>query len=303
MIEEFFGEENVQQEGVEYTVRLDDFILKDDFDNEHLIKGMYLQFDYSEDEDKHYLNMLKGRRVIQSDIEYHMGFIHPHLPTGKIDKKGWSPFCMGSSNFSIHYNNCIYGVSEEEMYAFLMHLKYFLSYEDDSNPYIKLRDVLPLQKVSDLHYFLPGGIEILLESDKVKKFQFNTDLHLINNKHNHSLLLSVYPDVAPCVYVNGDIYKLVSNIETDHIPVNVFTFKGKEIYTSVYQQKVVVELNEDNKRFNPVLFKIIDDEIHHRIKHKISQEVFKTIGTAEEVQIDNYRQLPESVKVSLFSYS
>lgn len=303
MIEEFYGQDNVDEKDDTYTVRLDDFILRDDEGREQVIKGMYLKFDYWSENGKHYFDDLHGIRATQSNIEYSVGFFHPHLPANRVDRAEWRTFCMGNSAFRLHYEQCEHGVSEEEMYAFLMHLKYFLSYQDDTNPYIRLSSVLPLQEPKKYEYVNESDLSRLYKSELVKQLQFNTSLHLKDNYHNHKILMDIYPNVSQCVYVNGEIHRVLDNVEIIHEPTPLFDFKDGLVYSMTYEDELDIKLTEEDKRFNPSLFKIIDNEIHHRIKHKISQEAFKTIGTAEEIQIDNYRQLSESVKVSLFSYS
>lgn len=298
MIEEFFGQDNVDANDTEYVVKLDDFYVHNKRGDKHLIKGMYLRFEYYTLEDMHYLKRLQGLRAIQSNIEWYTSFTHPHLPTRRINAIEFENFCKGDGAFGMQYAQVNSGVTEDEMYAFLMHLRYFLTYQDDSNPYTRIENVFPVTTPPEYSYF-PQLRDTLYSYPQIQKLIFDKDYQLVDNKHNHDLLLEIYEGSAPtCHYINGEYIAFnysTSKVELD--PFVVLWFKGEPVQGQIYQQETSVKPEEGSLRINPSIFKIISNELSKKLREQISEESIKTSQQETTLFINSIRQMSESDQV------
>lgn len=298
MIKEFFGEEYVdEQEGNLHIVKLKDFVLKDEEGRSKVIKGMYLSFRYKF-EDFHYLYDLMGIRSKLSNTENQARFVHPHLPTKTLDDMTWEKFCLGYGSFGVQVSQVENGVDSDEFRAFLMHLTYFLSYEDNSNPYTYLRNAIALKEPDRAPRSLSrlGRLEKL---ELVKELQFNPDYSLKENHHNHKILMACYSHLPKCIYLNGSYYKHSRFLEADFTPKELFIFKGKKVWTSSYREENSVQVSEEDLRFNPYLFKSISNFIQQQIRDEKATEFFASTGDEQKVQINNIREMYGADKISL----
>lgn len=312
LINRIFKEENVEFTehrsptiNVETAVliKLEPFIIRNDKEQEHKITGLWLHFYMGvDDADKVRIYGLVSRRSIQTIIEYHHNYLHSHLPTRKLTR-GWQQFCLGDGEFAMRYQIAqSIGFEIDSLETFFMLLRYYLSYEDLSNPHIRLEKVLPLTSIPVLH-IRSEYTSTLLGNEQLPKLEFNSDYELLDNRNNHDILISVFPQ-HKVLKINGQYAVINTNYSSgsnDYTPGELFKFKGKPVIGQITTDIENVTFTEFTEYFiHPHLFNFLSNDFKHRITTRLIKQQNRQRIEAREAYYSSVRELPESEQLLVF---
>lgn len=301
----FGGEENVEYNQGEVTVRLQPFLIKNELGQEHKIKGMWIKFDLSEAENAIKIDRLLGERSAQTSIEYKNNYRHSHLQSGTLGY-GWSGFCQGSGQFHVKYSFAqTAGCDLQDFHFLMMLLKHFISYEDVDNPYKKINALLPLKSLGQYKLQSRDILKVYEYEDKLKQLEFNNAFSLIDSSTNHDILLGIplLKDYR-VVKVNGQFAEINTSIGITpvvHDPEPFIDFKGEQIYTEILPDPEIIAFSQsDQKYLHPDIFKQLSDEFQQKIKSKLLFSQNEERIARRKAYCNSIRELSVSDQIPVF---
>lgn len=269
----------------------------------HTISGLWLYMHIGIVDGLIVVRSLQATRSRQTATEYYHGYRHSHLNTYKVtDYPNWTGFCTGTGEFAMWQTKASVGATLEELDLYLMALHGFLIYEDlEGGPYIRIEHLFPTRE--------PYQKAVLITPsdcpDVVSNLQFNQDLELIDNKHNHDLLLSLCfdYDLPICYKVHGEYVELNTHVDYTEIePVELFMFKGERIYSEVVSDKYDFPITSLDRYINPYTFKAISNQLKNEITIKLTQQKSLNERQQREAYFDYIRTLPESDQIHVLAH-
>lgn len=294
LFEKYLGPSEDQND--HFIIQLPDFYISNDYEDKHLISGMWLRIRLLFDEDKIYLKELRGVRTKQTSKEYSQHYFHSHLHSRKITNFEFDYFCEGSGEFGMASASVSAGCSIDEFEFFLMQLKNFITYEDTSNPYQFIKNLLPLYvETSVPEHSKTTILNLLKKSILTTQLKFNNNYELIDCGENHSILLSVLSGyVKSTVKINGRYLSYSTNYAVDkvnHVPKKVMTFKGEDIYTEIIDEPVnEIQVSDNLQHYvHPVQFDHISNILKNELQYKLLQEQYQPDADAR-LSYSNYIQ-------------
>lgn len=273
-----FGEDNVElSEGQRIVLRLEPFQINNKLGDTHPIYGMWLSFHMNLLQDKLHVYDLKATRSMQTSREYNNHYYHSHIAGNRLSENDWVGFCIGHGDFAVQYTKMSAGGDIGDFIMFVMLLKNFVTFEDiDGVPFKYIRDLISIGSPIRIEPN-SGSLLSLMQHRNVKRLHFDESHNLVNNEHNHKLILDtgVFEGYMQAYKIRGRYvsYRRIDNDEISLIPFELFRFKGEPVMATILPNPELEVIPPGLTQYlNPFLF----EKISHHLKHKLNERTAKT---------------------------
>jgi len=304
IINNVFKPENVDFQEDLVLVKLEPFLIHNSKGKSHRISDMWVRFALYVEENLVYVRELAGTRSGQTRMEFNNYYNHSHLRKGRLGST-WQPFCRGQGEFASKYRiGSTVGIAIEELETYMMLFRYFLTYEDPTNPYAKIEELVA---VSDPPPLIVSRYDLNMHlKHEISGYDllFNTDYKLIDDPHNHKLLMMsamLRLERYRVLKINGKYGIPGSNYadSIQHVPEELFTFKGEPVMSRILDDGVILDMSSEYY-VNPYQFNQLSNEYSTIIKSKLLQKQNSQRVAAREAYYSAVREFPESEQILVF---
>lgn len=224
-------------------LKFKDITITNSTNRSHLIDEIYTGFLFNNNGLEY---GVLGIRPSHSNVEIAANYSHSHL--SGIKNKSLDGFCLGSGEINIAISNCKAKLTEMNLKTLWVMLKPFLEWESlEGTPYRNMRNICSKTYVTDTNavgYSLNSITSCIKNNLNDISIKIGESGFFEASYEDLEKLLTLRDDL-PKVYYDSDTNKYfnpqnITNV-TNFRPEKVFSFKGEDIYTKVYNKETIKE--------------------------------------------------------------
>lgn len=260
-----------------FTLRVKEVTIRNSSNQKHVIKDLFVLLPFNKD--FKLTGDLMGTRGEISWYENDKGYLHSHLPG-----HGVSNFCLGSGPIRDYISRFNITPSEDELFNVIYNIKIYIAWESiEGRPYRQIKD-LGKREITEIDGVFFNEHELIkkyIKSDHqipINLTTVNGVKTLVVNKNILEKQLVDFFSKSDSALVYKDIthnkyYSAASINRKEHIlPDRLFTFKGKDIFTTVKTYNNEIKVQDQEFYAHPRITSKIQEWFTKRINDSIIQK-------------------------------